>query len=106
MRSYLLIVLGAALAAVATAQALAGNSMPGYTLLAQNTGSVDRTLGNGSMGTGAGIERLPEQSGEKRNDREVRDQRLEQVYEQSNHGDTDPDMEHRPRRTLGDRDQD
>ena len=106
MRSYLLIVLGAALAAAATAQASAGDSMSGYTLLAQNTGSVDRTLGNGSMGTGAGIERLPEQSRERRDDREARDQQMEQIYEQSNHGDTDPDMEHHPRRTLGDRDQD
>ena len=103
MRSYLLIVLGAALAAVAAAQASAGDSMPGYTLLAQNTGSVNRTLGNGSMGTGAGIERLPEQSDK---DRKVPDQRTQQAYEQSNHGDTDTDMEHRPRRTLGDRDQD
>jgi hypothetical protein len=80
--------------------------MPGTVQLAQNTGSVDRSLGNGSMGTGAGIERLPEQSEKDRDVRDVRDQHTQQFYEQSNHGDTDTDMEHRPRRTLGDRDQD
>ena len=105
MRSYLPIALVAALAATAaaTATATAGVTMPGTVQLAQNSGSVDRTLGNGSMGTGAGIERLPEQSDK---DRKVPDQRTQQAYEQSNHGDTDTDMEHRRRRTLGDRDQD
>ena len=105
MRSYLPIALVAALAATAaaTATATAGVTLPGTVQLAQNSGSVDRTLGNGSMGTGAGIERLPEDS---EKDRKVPDQRPQQAYEQSNHGDTDTDMEHRPRRTLGDRDQD
>lgn len=103
MRSYLPIALVTALAATVAATAPAGATMPGTVQLAQNSGSVDRTLGNGSMGTGAGIERLPEQS---EKDRKVPDQRTQQAYEQSNHGDTDTDMEHRPRRTLGDRDQD
>ncbi len=103
MRSYLPIALAAALAATATATATAGVTTPGTVQLAQNSGSVDRTLGNGSMGTGAGIERLPEDS---EKDRNLPDQRPQQAYEQSNHGDTDTDMEHRPRRTLGDPDPD
>ena len=103
MRSYLAIALGAALAAVVTGQASAADPISDHALLAQNTGAVDRSLGNGSMGAGEGIERLPEQSEE---GRDVHDQRPQQAYEQSNHGDTDTDMEHRPRRTLGDRDQD
>ncbi len=103
MRSYLPIALGAALAAVVTGQVSAADPMPGHAQLAQNTGAVDRTLGNGSMGAGEGIDRLPETS---EKDLDVRDQRPQQTYEQSNHGDTDADMEHRPRRTLGDRDQD
>mgnify|MGYP000399791415 CR=1 FL=1 len=103
MRSYLPIAFGTALAAAVTVQASAGDPISVNAQLAQNTGSVDRTLGNGSMGTGEGIERLPEQS---EKDPDVREQRPQRAYEQSNHGDMDTDMEHRPRRTLGDRDQD
>ncbi len=99
MRSYLAI----ALAAAVTGQASGADPMSGHAQLAQNTGAVDRSLGNGSMGAGEGIERLPEKS---EKDRDVHDQRPQQTYEQSNHGDTDTDMEHRPRRTLGDRDED
>lgn len=71
--------------------------------LAQNTGAVDRSLGNGSMGVGEGIQPLPEQPAV---DRTEREERREKVYDEAGHGDNDTDMEHRPRRTLGDRDRD
>jgi len=92
----------AATAATAAMQVSAGPTA-GTVLLAQNSAAVDRTLGNGSMGTGEGIDRLPEQLDE---DYNVQDRRVRQDYEQSSHGDTDTDMEHRPRKTLGDEDQD
>lgn len=71
--------------------------------LAQNTGAVDRSLGNGSMGIGEGIRRLPEQPGA---DRVESKERQKKIYDEAGHGDNDTDMEHRPRRTLGDRDRD
>ena len=102
MRSILLVNLVAVLAALSSAAALADTSY-GAVQLAQNTGAADRSLGNGSMGIGEGVERLPERLDENRDLRESEDST---VYDESSHGDTDPDMEHRPRRTLGDRDED
>lgn len=69
--------------------------------LAQNTGAADRGLGNGSMGVGEQIEPLPVQ---KEGEPAVRDAegQTEQRYDESGHGDNDTDMEHRPRRKLGD----
>lgn len=66
-------------------------------LAQQGPAPADRSLGNGSMGTGEGIERLP--------DDEAEGDGGQSRYEQSEHGDTDTDMEHRPRRTLGDEDE-
>lgn len=103
MRSYLLIALGAGFAAAAAGQASAEVPAAGGFQFAQNTGAVNRSLGNGSMGTGEAIERLPERSGE---EPKLSQQPARQAEEQSSHGDTNPDMEHHPRRTLGDRDQD
>lgn len=102
MRSLLVMSFAAVVAAGSPVAALAGSSH-GANQLAQNTGAADRSLGNGSMGTGEGVERLPEQRDE---DRDVRDSRTSKTYDESGHGDTHPDMEHRPRRTLGDRDDD
>lgn len=102
MRSLLVMTFAAALAAVSSAAALAEPSA-GAVQLAQNTGAADRTLGNGSMGTGEGVERLPDQLDENRDPRNTRSPKS---YDESGHGDTHPDMEHRPRRTLGDQDDD
>jgi hypothetical protein len=99
MRSNLLISLVVAVAG----QASAGVPMTDPVQLAQNTGAVDRSLGNGSMGAGEEIRRLSEEG---ENDQDRPGQPARQEYEQSNHGDTDTDMEHRPRRTLGDQEQD
>lgn len=67
---------------------------PGLHLAQQGPAPADRSLGNGSMGMGEGIERLPD-------DEPDRDGN-QAHYDQPEHGDTDTDMEHRPRRTLGD----
>ncbi|MCJ0974534.1 hypothetical protein MST27_14265 [Pseudomonas sp. PS1] len=68
-------------------------------LAQQGPAPADRSLGNGSMGTGEGIERLPDDEAEGDGDGG------QSRYEQPEHGDTDTDMEHRPRRTLGDEDE-
>lgn len=101
MRTHLVIALGAVAGLAATA-ATAALEHPAHNVvqLAQNTGAVDRTLGNGSMGAGEGIERLPERPNV---DRRQDDERRERVYDEPGHGDNDTDMEHHPRRTLGDR---
>lgn len=70
---------------------------------AQNTGAADRTLGNSSMGLGEGIRRLPESPESARDEDE---KPRAGGYDESGHGDNDTDMEHRPRRTLGDREDD
>ncbi len=92
-----------ALIAVAAAQGMAEGApvqAVGAIELAQNSGAADRTLGNGSMGLGEGIDRLQQpQNGETGQDA---DERRPQRYEQSAHGDNDTDMEHRRRPTLGD----
>ena len=103
MRSFLTIMFGATILAIASVSASAGSITQGAFQLAQNTGAADRGLGNGSMGIGADIERLPERLDENRDSRK---EQTTEIYDQSGHGDTDPDMEHRPRRTLGDRDDD
>ncbi|WP_407291171.1 hypothetical protein [Stutzerimonas zhaodongensis] len=102
MQSYLLHAALAMIVATASLQVSAGPTS-GTVQLVQNSAAVDRTLGNGSMGTGEGIDRLPEQLDK---GYDVRDQRVDPDYEQGSHGDTDTDMEHRPRKTLGDEDQD
>jgi hypothetical protein len=56
------------------------------------------------MGLGEGIERLPERP-EADREKEGK-QQTRKAYDESGHGDNDTDMEHRPRRTLGDRDDD
>jgi len=103
MRKSLLIVLGSLAGFVATIDAAGASpaAAPDSQRLAQNTGAADRSLGNGSMGLGEGIERLPErrEAGHEENE----DRRVPKAYEEADHGDTHPDMEHRPRRTLGDR---
>lgn len=102
MNTSLAVILGS-LITVAGAHVIAGegSARVGETTLAQNTGAADRTLGNGSMGLGDGVERLPEQEpGVKARDE---DGQPDQRYDESGHGDNDTDMEHRPRRTLGDR---
>lgn len=81
-----------------TAATLTQPSVPMSSLLAQNTGAADRTLGNSSMGLGDGIERLPERLEADRDEQE----RPPKAYDESGHGDNDTDMEHRRRRTLGD----
>ncbi len=103
MQRYLIITFAATLLGIAAAPASAGSMTQGGFHLAQNTGATARSLGNGSMGTGEGIERLPEQLDR---NMDLRDVQASDAYDQSSHGDTDPDMEHRPRRTLGDRDDD
>lgn len=103
MQSFLRIVFGATLLAIASGPALAGSDIQDALQVAQNTGAADRGLGNGAMGIGDGVERLPEQRDE---DRDLRDEQAAKTYDQSGHGDTQPDMQHRPRRTLGDRDDD
>ena len=62
MRKSLLIVLGSLAGFVATIDAAGASpaAAPDPQRLAQNTGAADRSLGNGSMGIGEGIERLPE----------------------------------------------
>ncbi|MCQ4256622.1 hypothetical protein [Stutzerimonas stutzeri] len=103
MRSYLTLALGATILAIASTPASAGSIGPSELQLTQNSGAADRGGGNGSMGIGDGVDRLPERLDEKR---DSRDEQEDGAYDQSGHGDTDPDMEHRPRRTLGDRDDD
>lgn len=106
MRITLLIMLGSLAGLVATLD-VAGASPAAATgtyWLAQNTGAADRSLGNGSMGLGEGIERLPDPPEAGRDDKE--NQPVSRAYDETEHGDTHPDMEHRPRRTLGDRDDD
>ncbi len=103
MKSYLRITVAAALLTIASVPASAGLTKQGAFSLAQNTGAADRSAGNGSMGIGEGVERLPEQREE---NRDLRKTQAPKAYDQSGHGDNDPDMEHRPRRTLGDRDDD
>ena len=107
MRTYLRIALGAVVGLSAVTAALAASlerAAPSASQLAQNTGAVDRTLGNSSMGVGEGIERLPERS---ETDLDQDDeQRTRKTYDESGHGDNDTDMEHHPRRTLGDREDD
>jgi len=100
MRTFYLIALG--LVAMAGSAAVQADS-PALELT-QNTGAADRTLGNGSMGLGQGIERLPERPEVDRSQPEA--PRTRSMYDESGHGDNDTDMEHRPRRTLGDRDDD
>jgi hypothetical protein len=107
MRSYLVIALGSLVGFAAVAVSAAASlerATPSAVHLAQNTGAADRTLGNSSMGVGEGIERLPElpELPETANDRDE-GQRSQETYEESGHGDNDTDMEHHPRRTLGDR---
>jgi len=102
MQNYSTVMFGA-LIAVAAAQGMAEDA-PVQTLgaieLAQNTGAANRTLGNGSMGLGEGIDRLQQpKNGETEHDT---DERRPQRYDQSAHGDNDTDMEHRQRPTLGD----
>lgn len=102
MRFRLVITLGF-LAGFAATGALAASADSIDIQLVQNSGAVDRSLGNGSMGVGEGIERLPEQPG---TDRVEVEERRQKVYDEAGHGDNDTDMEHRPRRTLGDHDDD
>jgi len=107
MRTYLIIALGSVLGLAATTPAAAASlerSAPSTIQLAQNTGAVDRTLGNSSMGVGEGIERLPERS-ETDNDGDD-ERRTRKIYDESGHGDNNTDMEHHPRRTLDDREDD
>ena len=107
MRTSLLMALGSVAGLVAvtgTADVSFGPAAPGAIQLAQNTGAADRTLGNSSMGLGEGIKRLPERP-EADRDKDGKQQRRK-AYDESGHGDNDTDMEHRPRRTLGDRDDD
>ena len=67
--------------------------------LSQNTAPADRTMGNSSMGLGSGIQRLPEQE---EGTPDLEDHPPRQRYDEAEHGGHDTDMEHRPRRTLGD----
>lgn len=104
MRTYLLIALGPVVGLAAMTGVAATQADAAAIQLAQNTGAADRSLGNGSMGLGEGIERLPER---READREEQtDQRKNKAYGESGHGDNDIDMEHHPRRTLGDQDDD
>lgn len=106
MQSVLVIAMVSIAGLVAASGAVAAPADPAAshaTQLAQNTGAADRTLGNGSMGVGEGIGQLPEREDEIYRDR---DQRTSKAYDESGHGDNDTDMEHRPRRTLGDSDDD
>lgn len=109
MRTHLLIAIGTVTVAglLAMTGAAAAGMDPAFSndsSLAQNTGAADRTLGNSSMGLGEGIKRLPERPEEDRD--EDGDQRAHKTYDESGHGDNDTDMEHRPRRTLNDRNDD
>jgi hypothetical protein len=107
MRTYLLIALGSVAGLFAMTGAAAEAIDPAMSngpQLAQNTGAADRTLGNSSMGLGEGIKRLPERPDEDRDEGEG--QRTHKTYDESGHGDNDTDMEHRPRRTLNDRNDD
>jgi hypothetical protein len=107
MRTSFLIALGSVAGLVAmtgTASVPFEPAAPSGIQLAQNTGAADRTLGNSSMGLGEGIERLPERPEMDRD--EDGKQQTRKAYDESGHGDNDTDMEHRPRRTLGDRDDD
>ena len=101
MRKSLLIVLGSLAGFVATIDAADASpaAAPDPQRLAQNTGAADRSLGNGSMGIGEGIERLPERREAERES--YGDPHAPNAYDEADHGDTHPDMEHRPRRTLG-----
>ena len=105
MRTYLIIALGAVagLAVTGATAASLEDVTPGVVQLAQNPGAVDRTLGHSSMGDGEGITRLPERP---ETDRSRDEKQRAQTYYESGHGDNDTDMEHRPRRTLGDREDD
>ncbi|AHL76047.1 hypothetical protein CH92_13460 [Stutzerimonas stutzeri] len=104
MRTYLLIALGS-VAGLVAGTGVAATPVDSATIqLAQNTGAADRSLGNGSMGLGEGIERLPERREADRNERE--DQRRSKAHSESGHGDNDIDMEHHPRRTLGNQNDD
>jgi hypothetical protein len=105
MRINLVIALGAVagLAVTGATAVSLEHATPGVVQLAQNTGAVDRTLGNSSMGVDEDMERLPERP---ETDRSRDEKQREQTYDESGHGDNDTDMEHRPRRTLGDREDD
>lgn len=107
MRTYLLIALGSVAGFFAVTGVAAEPIDPAVsngTQLVQNTGAADRTLGNSSMGLGEGIKRLPERPDTDREEGE--DRRTHKTYDESGHGDNDTDMEHRPRRTLNDRNDD
>ncbi|WP_413043925.1 hypothetical protein [Pseudomonas sp. YJ42] len=103
MRTYLLIAFGSVAGLAAMTGVAAAQVDPAAIEWAQNTGAADRSLGNGSMGLGEGIERLPERREAGRDERE--DPRSK-THGESGHGDNDIDMEHHPRRTLGDQDDD
>lgn len=106
MRKYRIFTAGSLLAMTLTSQVLASGLGPEAYRLAQVSAPVDRSLGNGSMGVGQGIRRLPDPSEEKspngqRQDlSESHDRR--DLYQEPSHGDSDTDMEHRKHRTLGD----
>lgn len=108
MRTYLVIALGSLVGLAGVTNAVAASleraAAPSAIQVAQNTGAVDRTLGNSSMGVGEGIERLPELP-ETAHDRD-KEQHAEKIHDEPGHGDNDTDMEHHPRRTLGDREDD
>ncbi|WP_312571004.1 hypothetical protein [Stutzerimonas balearica] len=79
---------------------------PANGLLAQSMrgAPVDRAAGNGSMGTGEGIERLERQS--MPDERDARDDEKRRAASTSiddpGHGGNETDMEHRRRPHLGD----
>lgn len=106
MQTYISVIFGSFIS-MAAAHGVASETPDavGVFSLAQNTGAADRGLGNGSMGVGEEIKPLPV---EKQGASAVRDaeSQTDQRYDESGHGDNDTDMEHRPRRTLGDRNDD
>lgn len=106
MQTYISVIFSSFIA-VAAAHSVASEAPDaiGVFSVAQNTGAADRGLGNGSMGVGEKIEPLPVR---KEGEPAVRDAegQTEQRYDESGHGGNDTDMEHRPRRKLGDRDDD
>ncbi len=102
MRISWVVVLAPMLALAGLADAAPGAD--GYRL-AQNSGAVDRSLGNGSMGMGEGIERLPEQRRHGEAPEVPHQTPRASKYDESSHGDIDPDMEHRRHRTLDDDDE-
>lgn len=103
MRSYLQCLAGCAMALLATGAMAQGETYP-QIIVAQSPGEpVDRAAGNGSMGTGEGIEYLPEKSDE----RSLQPRRTFEPDEDSEeaelrHGGNETDMSHRRRPTLGD----